>query len=55
MLIIPLFAKKATFITAHPTESFEFETNENNIIERIVITNPRLFWGTSKYLVVQVE
>jgi hypothetical protein len=55
MSIIPLFAKKATLITTHPSESFEFELNENQIIERIVITNPRLFWGTSKYLVIQVD
>jgi hypothetical protein len=55
MLIIPLFSKTATLITAHPTESFEFEINENKIVERIVITNPTQFWSTSKYLVLQVE
>ena len=54
-LNIPLFAKKASLITTHPSESYELVANENGVIENLSITNHSAFWGTSKYLVIQVD
>ena len=53
--VIPLFAKKPIMITPHPTESYQFIENEKKIVERIEITNPKLFWSSSKYLVIEVN
>lgn len=52
---IPLFAKAAELITAHPSSSYQFVQNESGIIESIEITDPVLFWGASKYLVIQLR
>lgn len=52
---IPLFAKAAELITAHPSSSYQFVQNESGIIESIEIIDPSLFWGTSKYLVIQLK
>lgn len=54
-LTIPLFAKKATLITTHPLDSYNLVENENSVIEKIEISDPRQFWSTSKYLVIQVD
>jgi myosin heavy subunit len=51
---IVLAAKKAKLITSHPSGSYKIE-GENGKAEKLVITNPEEFWGTSKYLVVVVE
>jgi hypothetical protein len=52
---IPLFAKKPTMITPHPKDSYRFVENENGIVERLDISNPKSFWGSSKYLVIEVN
>lgn len=52
---IPLFAKDAKLITTHPVDSYELVVNDNNIVERIDIIDPRAFWSTSKYLVIEVD
>jgi hypothetical protein len=54
-LSIPLFAKKPTMITPHPKDSYRFVENENGIVERLDISNPKSFWGSSRYLVVEVN
>lgn len=54
-LSIPLFTKKASLITTHPSDSYELTINESGIIEKLDIVNPNSFWGTTKYLVVQVD
>lgn len=53
--LIPLIAKTAELITAHPSSSYQFVQNESGIIESIEITDPVLFWGASKYLVIQLR
>lgn len=50
---LSLNATKASLITTHPSTSYEFEGN--GTIEKLVITDPNAFWGTSKYLVIMVE
>lgn len=52
---VPLFAKKATLITSHPTGSYSFVENEAKIIEKLEITDVEKFWSASKYLVILVE
>jgi chromosome segregation ATPase len=52
---IPVLAKKADLVSAHPLGSYEFEKNEEENIEKLVILDPDKFWESSKYLVVLVE
>lgn len=49
-----LYAKSAKIITTHPSGSYKFIKN-NKTVESIVITNPKEFWSTSKYLVIVVD
>ena len=50
---IPLASKKAKLITNHPSDSYEFVGEAP--IEKLIITNPDLFWEASKFLVIEVE
>lgn len=52
---IPVLAKKVELITTHPEGSYEFEMNEDERIEKLVILDPTKFWEASKYLVVKVD
>ncbi len=52
---IPVSAKKVELITTHPEGSYEFETSEDEKIEKLVILDPTKFWEASKYLVVKVD
>ncbi len=52
---IPVLAKKVELITTHPAGSYEFEKNEDEKIEKLVILDPNKFWEASKYLVVKVD
>lgn len=51
---IKLYSKSARLLTSHPAGSYEL-TRDNNKIYTLAITNPQLFWSTSKYLVVVVK
>lgn len=51
---IVLGAKKAKLITTHPSSSYKIEGADGKA-EKLEITNPEEFWGTSKYLVIVVE
>jgi chromosome segregation ATPase len=51
---IPIHGKKAKLVTYHPTESYELK-NENKEMAYLDIKDPDKFWGTSKYLVVEVK
>lgn len=51
---IKFYSKSAKLLTMHPSGSYEL-TQDNNQQYQLVITNPQLFWSTSKYLVVQVK
>ena len=48
---IKLYSKSARLLTSHPAGSYEL-TRDNNKMYTLAITNPQLFWSTSKYLVV---
>lgn len=51
---IPLFSKNVKLLTAHPQASYRLDRDvEKNYT--LHITNPDLFWSTSKYLVVLVK
>lgn len=51
---IKLYSKSARLLTSHPAGSYEL-TRDNNKMYTLAITNPQLFWSTSKYLVVIVK
>ena len=51
---IRLYSKSADLLTPHPTNSYTLERDANRqYILRI--TDPQLFWSTSRYLVIQVK
>ena len=53
LTVIPLDAKKAKVITAHPAGSYELVGKDR--VESLTIKDTAAFWSLSKYLVVQVE
>ena len=48
---IPIMARKAKLITAHPEGSYEFAGE----VDQLVIKDAVAFWSISKYLVIQVN
>ncbi|MBQ2497283.1 MAG: hypothetical protein II509_01345, partial [Prevotella sp.] len=51
---IKLYSKSARLLTMHPSSSYTLQQDANKqYILRI--TNPQLFWSTSKYLVILVK
>lgn len=51
---IKLYSKSAKILTMHPSSSYTLATDaKDQYVLRI--TNPQLFWSTSKYLVIQVK
>lgn len=51
---IKLYSKSAKLLTAHPASSYSL-THDASKQYVLRITNPQLFWSTSKYLVVLVK
>lgn len=51
---IKLYSKSAKILTMHPSDSYTLQKNSNNQYV-LRITNPQLFWSTSKYLVIVVK
>ncbi len=51
---VKLFSKSAKILTMHPSSSYTLERDANNMYV-LRITNPQLFWSTSKYLVIVVK
>lgn len=51
---IKFYSKSVKLLTTHPSSSYELKTDNNKQYE-LVITNPQIFWSTSKYLVVLVK
>ena len=49
-----LYSKSAKLLTMHPSSSYKLERDAQKqyILQ---ITNPQMFWSTSKYLVIQVK
>ena len=51
---IKLYSKSAKLLTMHPSSSYTLaRDSKNQYVLRI--TNPQIFWSTSKYLVIQVK
>ena len=51
---IKLYSKSAKLMTAHPSSSYSLVRDANKQYT-LRITNPQIFWSTSKYLVVLVK
>lgn len=51
---IKLYSKSAKILTMHPSSSYTLQPDANKQYV-LRITNPQLFWSTSKYLVIQVK
>jgi chromosome segregation ATPase len=51
---IKLYSKSAKLLTTHPSGSYSLSTDANDQYV-LRITNPQIFWSTSKYLVIQVK
>jgi chromosome segregation ATPase len=49
---IPVFAKKAELVTAHPANSYRMNLDEDGRVSTLEILNPKAFWESSRYLVV---
>ena len=52
--VVNLYSKSAKILTTHPPSSYTL-TRDANKQYTLRITNPELFWSTSKYLVVVVK
>jgi hypothetical protein len=50
---LPLYSKFDKIITSHPNGSYKISGNDK--ADSLIITNPKLFWSESKYLVVVVK
>jgi hypothetical protein len=53
-LVLPLNVKRASIITPHPEESYQL-IGDRKFTEKLIITNPELFWSVSKYLLIEIE
>lgn len=51
---IKLYSKYAKILTMHPSDSYTLEKDVNKQYV-LRITNPQIFWSTSKYLVILVK
>ena len=51
---IKLYSKSANILTSHPSSSYTLQQDANKQYV-LRITNPQIFWSTSKYLVVMVK
>ena len=51
---IKLYSRSAKMLTSHPSSSYTLQRDANKQYV-LRITNPQLFWSTSKYLVILVD
>ena len=51
---IKLYSRSATMLTSHPSSSYTLQRDANKQYV-LRITDPQLFWSTSKYLVILVD
>ena len=47
--------KSVRIMTSHPSDSYSFSNNNNDIIDSLVIIDKSLFWKNSKFLVLEVK
>lgn len=50
-----LMAQKAKLLSFHPDSSYHYTTNDESVIENLIIDKPEDFWKVSKFLVLLVE
>jgi len=48
---IPILSKKAEVVSKHPTSSYKL-TGDKKMVQALQITDPKSFWGVTKYLVI---
>jgi hypothetical protein len=53
-LEIPILSKKAKILSIHPTTSYKL-TGDKKVVQALVISDYKAFWGTTKYLVIAVN
>lgn len=51
---IDLMTEDAKVVTNHPKGSYELVKNDD-VVEKLKITNPKEFWSASKYLVIVTD
>ena len=51
---VKFYSKSVRLLTVHPNGSYTLTTDSNGQY-MLRVTDPQLFWSTSKYLVVQVK
>jgi len=51
---LPLHSRKAKVLTNQPADAYEIRTDADGM-KTLVIKNPREFWSTYKYLVIQID
>ena len=52
---IPVNRKRVTMVTAHPEGSYEWVTDENKVVEKLLVTDPVRFWESSKILIISYK
>lgn len=52
---VSISSKKYQIVTTHPASSYQVETDEKGIAQKMKITNPEKFWSASKYLVIAIN
>ena len=52
---VPVGQKKATLVTSHPEGSYELVTDANQVVEKLIITDPVRFWESSKILIISCK
>ncbi len=53
--LIPVNSREAKLITEHPTNSYTFVREDDEIIAHIEIIDPEQFWKISRYAVVELK
>jgi len=51
---IPILSKKAEVLSNHPTTSYKL-TGDKKMVQALQITDPKAFWGVTKYLVIVTD
>lgn len=52
---IPVGHKKATIVTVHPEDAYEWVAGTDKVMEKLLITDPVRFWESSKVLIISYK
>lgn len=53
--VIPVNSREAKLITEHPTNSYTFVREDDDVIAHIEIKDPEQFWKISRYAVIELK